>query len=82
VASRPPGDRYFRHPGDVVRLVLAAAALLLLVLFVELATSTSRGVSADLGRAATAVPEEAREVEGRPTVEAVPATFNRQPEFC
>jgi hypothetical protein len=60
-AARPPGDRYFRHPGDVVRLVLAAAVLLLLVLFVELATETSRGVSADLGRAATAVPDAARE---------------------
>ena len=32
------------------------------MLFVELATSTSRGVSADLGRAATAVPDEAREL--------------------
>ena len=61
-ASRPPGDRYFRHPGDVVRLVLAGSALLLLVLFVELATSTSRGVSADLGRAATAVPDDVREL--------------------
>jgi len=61
-AARPPGDRYFRHPGDVVRLALAGAVLLLLVLFVELATSTSRGVSADLGRAATAVPDEAREL--------------------
>ena len=60
-ASVPPGDRYFRHPGDVVRLVLAAAVLLLLVLFVELATATSRGVSADLGRAATAAPDAARE---------------------
>ena len=45
-----------------MRLVLAGAALLLLVLFVELATSTSRGVSADLGRAATAVPDDAREL--------------------
>ena len=35
--------------------------LLLLVLFVELATQTSRGVSSDLGRAATAVPDAARE---------------------
>jgi undecaprenyl-diphosphatase len=61
-ASRPPGDRYFRHPGDVVRLVLAGSVLVLLVLFVELATSTSRGVSADLARAATAVPDEAREL--------------------
>jgi len=61
-ASRPPGERYFRHPGDVVRLVLAGGALLLLVLFVELATSTSRGVSADLSRAATAVPDAAREL--------------------
>ena len=41
--------------------MLAATVLLLLVLFVELATRTSRGVTADLGRAAAAVPDAARE---------------------
>jgi glycosyltransferase 2 family protein len=57
-----PGERYFRHPGDVVRFTLAAVAVALLVLFVELATRTSAGVSSDLSRAASAVPDEMREL--------------------
>ena len=32
--TRAPGERYFRHPGDVVRCTLAALAVALLVLFV------------------------------------------------
>ena len=60
--TRAPGERYFRHPGDVVRCTLAGLAVALLVLFVELATRTSAGVSADLSRAASAVPDELREL--------------------
>jgi uncharacterized protein (TIRG00374 family) len=56
-----PGERYFRHPGDVVRCTLAAVAVGLLLLFVELATRTSAGVSTDLSRAASALPIEVRE---------------------
>jgi undecaprenyl-diphosphatase len=59
---RPPGDRYFRHPGDVVRLVLWGGATLLLAGFLAVATSTSQGVTTDLGRAATRVPDSVREL--------------------
>lgn len=60
--TTPPGDRYYRHPGDVVRLVLSALAVVALVLFVEVATRTSEGVTADLGDAASAVPSAVREL--------------------
>ena len=57
VDVRPPGDRYFRHPGDVVRLVAlgrGAAAPRAVRRVGHLDQPT--GVSADLGRAAAAVP--------------------------
>ena len=59
---RPPGERYYRHPGDVVRVVLWGLLTTLLALFIQLATGTSEGVTSDLGRAATAVPQAAREL--------------------
>jgi glycosyltransferase 2 family protein len=59
--QRPPGERYYRHPGDVIRLVLWAAAAVLLVLFIEVATGTSSGMTDDLGGAAASVPRPARE---------------------
>jgi uncharacterized protein (TIRG00374 family) len=58
--TRPPGERYFRHPGDVVRLVLWGAATLVLVAFTWLATETSEGVAADLAQAAGRVPRSVR----------------------
>lgn len=58
----PPGERYFRHPGDVVRLVLWAATALVLVLFIGIATGTSDGLTADLGRAAAHLPTTIREL--------------------
>ncbi len=48
----PPGERYFRHPGDVVRLVLWGAAAVLLTIVIGIGTSTTDGVTDDLGRAA------------------------------
>ena len=60
--DRPPGERYFRHPGDVVRLVLWTLAAILLVVFVEVATGTSGGISTDLGGAAGRIPRTVREV--------------------
>ena len=59
---RPPGERYFRHPGDVVRLVLWLAAAVLLVVFIEVATATSTGVSTDLGDAAARISLAVREL--------------------
>ena len=52
---QPPGERYFRHPGDVVRLVIWGLAALLLGVFLRLAPDTSDGLTSDLGRAASRV---------------------------
>ena len=59
---RPPGERYFRHPGDVVRLVIWGLAALLLAVFLRLAPDTSDGLTSDLGRAASRVPTAVREL--------------------
>jgi undecaprenyl-diphosphatase len=56
VHDRPPGERYYRHPGDVVRLAVWGITLVVLLLFVEVATGTSDGLRTDLGGAATAPP--------------------------
>ncbi len=55
LVDRPPGERYYRHPGDVVRLCVWAAATIIMLLFVIVATETSDGLRADLGAAATTV---------------------------
>ena len=60
--ERPPGERYYRHPGDVVRCIGWSGAVLLLALFITVATGTSDGVRADLGGAVTAVPTAARQL--------------------
>ena len=59
---QPPGERYFRHPGDVVRLVIWGLAALVLGIFIRLATDTSNGLTSDLGRAASAMPTAVREL--------------------
>ena len=56
------GERYYRHPGDVVRLVGWASAALLLLLFLAVATATSDGVRDDLGGVVTAVPTAVRQL--------------------
>ena len=60
--DRPPGERYYRHPGDVLRLVVWGSATLLLVLFIDVAVATSDGVRTDLGSAFTSVPGPARQL--------------------
>ncbi len=60
--TRPPGDRYFRHPGDLVRLVVWGIVTAVLAIVISLATSTSDGVTEDLGRAAARVPTSVREL--------------------
>ena len=54
--DRPPGERYYRHPGDVVRLVVWGLATLVLVLFIELADGTNAGLREDLGDAWPCIP--------------------------
>ena len=62
LADRPPGERYYRHPGDVVRLALWASATVLLLVLVELAPDTSDGLRADVGRTATDAPRALRQL--------------------
>ena len=62
VDDRPPGERYYRHPGDVVRLVVWATASAVLLLFITVATTTSDGVRVDLGGAATSFPDAVRQL--------------------
>jgi uncharacterized protein (TIRG00374 family) len=60
--ARAPGERYYRHPGDVVRLVIWGVATVILVLFIELATGTDEGLRDDLGEAAALIPHAVREL--------------------
>jgi undecaprenyl-diphosphatase len=60
--ERPPGERYFRHPGDVVRIVVWGAATILLVFVDELAEDTNAGLRSDLGDAAALIPNAVREL--------------------
>ena len=43
----PPGERYFRHPGDVIRLVVWGVATTALMLFVGLAEGRNDGLRED-----------------------------------
>jgi undecaprenyl-diphosphatase len=60
--AEPAGERYFRHPGDVVRLIVWLAVTVVLALFIEIATATSDGVSRDLGQAAGNISRAVREL--------------------
>ncbi len=60
--DRPPGERYFRQPGDVLRLVVWGIAAAAMWAFVGLATRTRDGLEADLGGAASSLHRAAREL--------------------
>jgi glycosyltransferase 2 family protein len=60
--TRAPGERYYRHPGDAVRVVVWGVATVLLVLFVDVAEGTNDGLRGDLGEAAALVPRAVREL--------------------
>ncbi len=60
--ERPPGERYYRHPGDVVRLVLWGLVTIVLVLLIELAEGTNAGLRQDLGEAAGLIPRAVRQL--------------------
>jgi undecaprenyl-diphosphatase len=62
IDAAPPGERYYRHPGDVVRLVLWGAAALLLAIVIEVGTHTTEGLTADLGRVGARAPTSVREL--------------------
>lgn len=48
----PPGEPYYRHPGDVLRLLLWTVGAVVLALLIEVAQASTAGVTTDLGRAA------------------------------
>ena len=60
--ERAPGERYYRHPGDVVRVVAWGAATVTLVLLIELAEGTNAGLREDLGEAAGLIPLAVRQL--------------------
>ena len=60
--ASPPGERYYRHPGDVVRLVLWGLAAVLLAVVIGIGTHTTDGVTADLERVAARAPVSVREL--------------------
>ena len=62
VSDRPAGERYYRHPGDVVHLIAWLVFGACWVLLLALADDTSSGVRTDLGRIFTAPPDAAREL--------------------
>ena len=60
--ERPPGERYFRHPGDAVRIVVWGLATIALVLLIELAEGTNDGLREDLADVVALVPTAVREL--------------------
>jgi undecaprenyl-diphosphatase len=58
----PPGERYFRHPGDVVRTLLWGAAALLLFAVISVGTDTAEAITSDLARSAAKIPTSMREL--------------------
>ena len=58
----PPGERYYRHPGDAVRLVLWGGAALLLAVVIGFGTHTTDGLTADFGRVVGRAPTSVREL--------------------
>ena len=57
-----PGERYERHPGDLLRLVLWTAGTVALVALVETADRTAAAVDADLSGWIESIPEVARQL--------------------
>jgi len=60
--ERPPGERYFRHPGDAVRVVVWGLAMTALILLIELAEGTNAGLREDLADVVALVPTAVREL--------------------
>ena len=58
----PPGERYFRHPGDVLRLVVWGLATIVLLLFVELAEGTNDGLREDGADVVALIPVTVRQL--------------------
>ena len=61
-ATKPPGERYYRHPGDVLQLVFWGTGIVLVALLVQLGTDTTRGLTNDVARATDRLPLTVREL--------------------
>jgi uncharacterized protein (TIRG00374 family) len=60
--TSPPGERYYRHAGDVIRLVVAAIASVLVVCLVTVASNTADGFTEDLADASGRIARTVREL--------------------
>ncbi len=60
--DRPPGERYYRHPGDVIGLVLWGSITTALALFIELAEGTNDGLREDVADVIALVPVTGRQL--------------------
>jgi undecaprenyl-diphosphatase len=59
---RPPGERYFRHPGDVLRLVVWGVTTIAVAVLVGSGTATAQGVSDDVASVFGQIADGAREL--------------------
>ncbi len=60
--DRPPGERYFRHPGDVIHLVVWGLVTFVLLVFIELAEGTNAGLRDDLADVVALIPVALRQL--------------------
>ena len=60
--DRPPGERYFRHPGDVIHLVVWGLVTFALLVFIELAEGTNAGLRDDLADVVALIPVAVRQL--------------------
>ena len=60
--DRPPGERYFRHPGDVIHLVVWGLVTFALLVFIELAEGTNAGLRDDLADLVALIPVAVRQL--------------------
>jgi undecaprenyl-diphosphatase len=58
----PPGERYYRHPGDVIRLVMWGVITLAVAVFIELAEGSNDGVREDIGDVVALIPVTVRQL--------------------
>jgi glycosyltransferase 2 family protein len=60
--DRPPGERYFRHPGDVIHLVVWGVITFVLLMFIELAEGTNAGLRDDVADVVALIPVAVRQL--------------------
>jgi undecaprenyl-diphosphatase len=58
----PPGERYYRHPGDVLRLAVWGLVVLAVAVFIELAEGSNEGVRDDIGDVVALIPVTVRQL--------------------